>query len=137
MEKTRRWVPVTEALPEPFMSVLGYIPDDAPLPSVHECYVDHGGMWHGLAFYGNPKITHWMEMPEFTEAVPTVDAVEVVRCRDCQKSRELDQRSGYERMFNEKDCVWCRNFAAARWRHDYCSDGERRSETQGEKDTER
>lgn len=63
-----RWVPATEKLPTPFVSVLGYAPSDAPLPTVHECYIDNGGAWHGLAFYGNPKITHWMPMPVFEGA---------------------------------------------------------------------
>lgn len=63
-----RWIPVEETLPIPFESVLGYMPGDSPLPTVHECYADNGGNFHGLAFYGNPKITHWMKMPEFEEA---------------------------------------------------------------------
>lgn len=62
-----RWIPVEEALPTPFESVLGYMPEDKPLPTVHECYTDNGGNFHGLSFYGNPKITHWMPMPEFGE----------------------------------------------------------------------
>lgn len=62
---TLRWVPVEEALPTPFESVLGYMPEGKPLPTVHECYTDNGGNFHGLSFYGTPKITHWMKMPEF------------------------------------------------------------------------
>lgn len=58
------WVDAKEKLPEAFVSVLGYVPSEAPFSVVHECYVDNGGVWHGLAFYGNPKVTHWMPMPE-------------------------------------------------------------------------
>ena len=58
------WTPVTEALPTPFLSVLGYEPTQAPLPTVHECYVDKDGNWHSAAVYGMRNVTHWARMPE-------------------------------------------------------------------------
>lgn len=67
-----RWISVKEQLPEPFVSVLGYDPSCAPLPAVHECYADHGGIFHGPSFYGVFKVTHWMEMP----TPPSTEVVE-------------------------------------------------------------
>ena len=56
-----RWISVKEKLPKPFVSVLGYCPDEIPLPIVHEVYMDGSGHWetHGLG-----KVTHWLPMPE-------------------------------------------------------------------------
>lgn len=48
---------------KPLTNVLGYIRGEG----VHECYVDDGGYWHGLSFYGNPRVIYWMAMPEFEE----------------------------------------------------------------------
>lgn len=49
------------------------------------------------------------------EFAPTVDAVEVVRCKDC-------------RWRNNKGCPYMNYNAAARDDYDYCSDGERRTD---------
>lgn len=60
-----RWIPVEEALPQPFISVLGYMPGEAPLPTVHECYYeDRSRAWYSMWCYGTKKVTHWMPMPE-------------------------------------------------------------------------
>lgn len=61
-----RWISVEEALPQPFVSVLGYMPEEAPLPTVHECYYAdvRGGEWYSMWCYGTKKVTHWMPMPE-------------------------------------------------------------------------
>lgn len=59
-----RWIPVEEALPKPFVSVLGYSPDEAPLPTVHECYVDKEGGWHRVSVFTVGRVTYWMPMPE-------------------------------------------------------------------------
>lgn len=59
-----KWIPVTERLPEPFVSVLGYCPDEDPLPAVHECYINGFGQWTSSVVYGMGNVTHWMEMPK-------------------------------------------------------------------------
>lgn len=61
-----RWISVEEALPQPFVSVLGYMPEEAPLPTAHECYYAdvRGGEWYSMWCYGTKKVTHWMPMPE-------------------------------------------------------------------------
>lgn len=62
----RRWIPVAEALPKAFVSVLGFVPEKAPVPTVHECYYT-GDQWYAYGLLGTCEVTHWMEMPEFEE----------------------------------------------------------------------
>ncbi len=63
-KQASKWISVSERLPEPFVSVLGYCPDEEPLPTVHECYVNGFGQWTSSVVYGMGTVTHWMEMPE-------------------------------------------------------------------------
>ena len=42
----------------------------------------------------------------FVEEMPTIDAVPVVRCKDCMHSRPIDREDSYEDFFDE-DSVWC------------------------------
>ena len=60
------WIPVTERLPQNYISVLVYIPTAEPLPMVHEAYIGDDGEWHSSVFYGieNEDVTHWMPMPK-------------------------------------------------------------------------
>lgn len=60
----QRWIPVTERLPEEFVSVLGFAPGLAPLPTVHEMYRARG-CWviPGVEILEGHEVTHWMEMP--------------------------------------------------------------------------
>lgn len=53
---------------------------------------------------------------------PIVDAVEVVRCRDCQWARPLNRKDSYEDAFVE-GCIWCRERQDGVMPDDYCSDG--------------
>lgn len=58
----QQWIPVSESLPEPFVSVLGYMPDEDGFPPVRECYyVEVGFYFPALAEVRD--ITHWMPMP--------------------------------------------------------------------------
>ena len=65
-QEERRWIPVTERLPQNYISVLVYIPTAEPLPMVHEAYIGGDGEWHSSIFYGieNEDVTHWMPMPK-------------------------------------------------------------------------
>lgn len=58
------WIPVDELLPEPFASVLLYLPEDRPLPPVHEGYYVAEGGFRSVLF-GRCEPTHWMPMPEY------------------------------------------------------------------------
>lgn len=66
---TSDWISVDKRLPEPFVSVLGYCPDEEPLPTVHECYLNGYGQWCSAQVYGMETVTHWMPMPEGPEEV--------------------------------------------------------------------
>ena len=66
-EQERRWISVSERLPEPFVSVLGYCPDEDPLPTVHEVYMNGFGQWTSAQVYGMGNVTHWMPLPEAPE----------------------------------------------------------------------
>lgn len=61
-----QWICVKDRLPEKYISVLAYMPNQAPCPTVHECYIGEDGEWHSGVVYGveNEDVTHWMPMPE-------------------------------------------------------------------------
>ena len=62
-----RWISVKEREPEPYVSVLGYIPDEAPMPVVREGYRVSPGNRNAYYFpvlADYKDITHWMEMPK-------------------------------------------------------------------------
>ena len=58
------WISVAERLPTPFVSVLVFMPNEHPLPTVHEGFVDRCGLWSvdNLRIWSD-KVTHWMPMP--------------------------------------------------------------------------
>lgn len=61
-----RWIPVTERLPENFISVLGHMPDAAPFPTVRECYTIDKVFFFPALNAVHP-VTHWRPMPEQPE----------------------------------------------------------------------
>ena len=65
-QEERRWIPVTERLPQNYISVLVYLPGERPHPTVHEAYIGGDGEWHSSVVYGveNEDVTHWMQLPE-------------------------------------------------------------------------
>ena len=59
------WISVKDRLPEPFVSVLTHMPEESPLPTVHEGYISRDGIWTAGMFRREPgEVTHWMPMPE-------------------------------------------------------------------------
>ena len=63
----QEWIPVTERLPEPFVSVLAFIPSEEPLPTVHESYIEDHSAWVCILTaerYKTGEVTHWMPMPD-------------------------------------------------------------------------
>ena len=64
-QATIDWISVEERLPEPFVSVLVYMPEERPLPTVHEGFLAREGVWYANHFDREPmEITHWMPLPE-------------------------------------------------------------------------
>lgn len=60
------WINSNERLPNPFESVLMCIPEDAPLPIVHEGYLTNEDIWVSLYHeaYTLDEVPFWMPMPE-------------------------------------------------------------------------
>ena len=58
-----QWIPVSEWLPENFVSVLGYMPASEPFPPVRECYTV-GKSFFFPALDDIQMVTHWMPLPE-------------------------------------------------------------------------
>lgn len=58
-----KWIPVTERLPQNFVSVLGYMTDAGDFPPVRECYTV-GNAFYFPALSDVHPVSHWCEMPE-------------------------------------------------------------------------
>lgn len=57
------WISVKEKLPDEWVSVLGFMPDEEPFPTVREVFFTDGKfLCAGLLSY--VKVTHWMPLPE-------------------------------------------------------------------------
>ena len=68
VRSTMDWIRIDRMLPEPFVSVLSYMPKEDPFPKVHEGYVDRDGIWYVHGFRrDNGEVTHWADMPEYPE----------------------------------------------------------------------
>ena len=59
----QQWIPVTERLPENFVSVLGYMTDAGDFPPVRECYTV-GNAFFFPALSDVHPVSHWMPLPE-------------------------------------------------------------------------
>ena len=58
-----KWIPVTERLPEEFVSVIVCIPCEHPLPMVKEAYLANGCWATKCAIFFDKDVTHWMPLP--------------------------------------------------------------------------
>lgn len=70
------------------------------------------------------------EADRIIRAMPTADVVEVVKCKDCKYSREMDK---YEKLLYLETCVGCTHHSTSYYSlimqgDDYCSYGERKEE---------
>lgn len=64
-EKKRRWIPVSERLPEIFTHVLVQIPGESPFATVHEGWRNPYGGWNADGFTREfDEVTHWMPLPK-------------------------------------------------------------------------
>lgn len=65
------WYALKERKPELFVSVLVYMPSEAPLPTVHEGYLAEDNTWWSNGYFRkDDEISHWAEMPEYVEPDP-------------------------------------------------------------------
>jgi hypothetical protein len=64
-EENAEWVSAKDRLPKPFISVLVYVPDEEPHPSVREGWVNPRGEWYGGGYDRiRDEVAAWKEMPE-------------------------------------------------------------------------
>lgn len=70
---------------------------------------------------------HWTDnkVLAWIDHAPTVDAVEVVRCKDCKHWRKKDFQGGND-IYHMEFGGFCPNSRFARYESDFCSYGERR-----------
>ena len=59
----QEWHPVSERMPENFVSVLGYMTDAEPFPPVRECYTVGDGFYFPALGEVHP-VSHWREIPQ-------------------------------------------------------------------------
>lgn len=59
----QNWIPVTERLPDNFVSVLGCMTDAGEFPPVRECYTV-GNAFFFPALGDIHPVSHWCEMPK-------------------------------------------------------------------------
>lgn len=84
---------------------------------------------HALEYVHTQPHFHWgdyqymcisgKEIDEIIDTAPAVDAVEVVRCKDCNNNPNFLKTSG-------KHMVWCRKWRCEVKDTDFCSYGKRR-----------
>ena len=58
-----KWIPVTEQVPDNFVSVLGFMTDAGPFPAVRECY-SVGDNFFFPALEECHPVSHWKPLPE-------------------------------------------------------------------------
>ena len=69
------WRAFPKHKPDPFVSVLAYMPGEYPLPTVHEGYMSDTGVWWVYGYFrDDSEISHWADMPQFD-----TDDAEVMR----------------------------------------------------------
>lgn len=61
-----KWYVTEKKKPDPFVSVLVHMPNEAPLPQVHEGYMADTVIWYANGYFmESSEITHWADMPDF------------------------------------------------------------------------
>lgn len=66
--RDERWIPVTEKMPDNFVSVLGFMTDAGPFPAVRECYSVGDGFFFPALEECHP-VSHWKPLPVSLEVV--------------------------------------------------------------------
>ena len=80
--RRKEWISVDERLPEQYKSVLVYMPEESPHPTVHEGFVNKHGKWYAGGFYRYAdEVVAWMPMPEPPKRGVT-DEIDAIRQKD-------------------------------------------------------
>lgn len=100
------WFSPTENPPDPFVSVLVYMPGEAPLPAVHEGYLSEDGVWWSNGFLrGSEEIQGWADMPCYTkpdtEGTITVDRKALIS--RFQRIHKEGFRDGFNACYAQKE----------------------------------
>ncbi len=70
-----KWYDPEKQPPEMYVSVLVYMPEEDPLPTIHEGYMAEDGIWWANGFYRRQKeIARWTELPQYDPADDADDA---------------------------------------------------------------
>lgn len=70
----------------------------------------------------------WNQAIEILQKAPTVDAVEVVRCKDCIYAQDSDDDDVQYNIGRICTCAVNEDYVSMRWADDFCSYGERRDD---------
>ena len=63
--RVQEWISVDDRLPEPYVSVLVYMPGEKPCPTVRRGFISNDGIWQSAMFRREPgEVTHWQPMPQ-------------------------------------------------------------------------
>lgn len=62
--ESTQWISVDDRLPDPFVSVLGYMTDAGDFPPVREGYTSGGKGFFFPALQDIHPVSHWMPIPE-------------------------------------------------------------------------
>lgn len=94
--------------------------------SYYPCVNEHSVKWN---YCGDTLMDYEVAdlIEDCIDNAPAVDAVEVVRCKDCKSHRELNRKDWLEGGFAE-GVLWCMNQSDGVWPDDFCSYGKRREE---------
>ena len=63
------WVNVKDLIPEAFENILLYMPNEHPLPMVHEGYYANGTWYYLGNKLENGDVTYWAPMPNGPETI--------------------------------------------------------------------
>lgn len=70
----------------------------------------------------------WNQAIKILQKAPTVDAVEVVRCKDCIYAQDFDDDDARYDIGRICMCASDEDYIMTRWADDFCSYGERRDD---------
>jgi len=100
------WFSPQEYPPDPFVSVLVYMPGEAPLPTVHEGYMsDEGVWWSNGDFRTEDEIKGWATMPQYEYPSPKLSLV-MERTDFLNGMRSAHKRGfveGYSACYEQKE----------------------------------